>query len=397
MTAPRDAAALLRDLLRAPSVTPDVGGVLDVLEATLAPAGFAIDRPVFSEAGTPDVENLFAAFGSGERHFCFAGHVDVVPPGNAALWSHGPFSADVVGDLMYGRGAADMKGGVAAFMAAALDFVAERGADFGGRISLLITGDEEGPSINGTVKLLDWARSRGERFSASIVGEPSCVARLGDTIKVGRRGSLSGEVVLKGTQGHVAYPDRADNPIRMLPAVISALCHPPLDGGNDRFQPSNLEVITVDTGNVASNVIPAETRLTFNVRFNDEWTVETLEAEIAARLDAAMGVTPLRVGRNAPLPYTLVFEPTNAVSFLTRSDELIGALKAAIGAETGVDAELSTTGGTSDARFIKSYCPVVEFGPVGQSMHKIDECVSVSDLARLKTIYRRFLDSYFAA
>ena len=396
MTAPHDPASLLGALLRAPSVTPSVGGALDVLEAQLTPAGFAVDRPTFTEPGTPDVENLFAAIGSGDRHFCFAGHVDVVPTGAETLWTHAPFAGEVVGDLMYGRGAVDMKGGVAAFAAAALDFVAERGADFGGRISFLITGDEEGPSINGTVKLLDWAARRGERFSAAIVGEPSSSLQLGDMIKVGRRGSLSGEVRLKGTQGHVAYPARADNPIRLLPAVIAALMDPPLDGGNDRFQPSNLEVISVDTDNRASNVIPAETRLVFNVRFNDEWTVEALEAEIAGRLARAMGDNPLRSGRNAPLAYTLVFEPTNAVSFLTRSDELIGTLSAAIAAETGLVPELSTTGGTSDARFIKSYCPVVEFGPVGQTMHKIDECVSLGDLVRLKAIYRRFLDSFFA-
>jgi succinyl-diaminopimelate desuccinylase len=392
-----DPVALLAELLRAPSVTPDVAPALDALEGVLKPAGFAVERPVFREAGTPDVENLFAAIGTGDRHFTFGGHVDVVPTGAESLWSRGPFSGAVVGDLIYGRGAADMKGGVAAFAAAALDFVAERGPDFGGRLSFLITGDEEGPSINGTVKLLAWAAGRGERFTASIVGEPTSISSLGDMVKVGRRGSLTGELTLHGTQGHVAYPHRADNPLRALPAVIAALVHPPLDAGNERFQPSNLEVTTVDTGNLASNVIPAETRLVFNVRFNDEWTVEKLEAEIAGRIERAMGVDPLRVGRNAPLPYTLVFEPTNAVSFLTRSDELIGTLSEAIRAETGLVPELSTTGGTSDARFIKDYCPVVEFGPVGQTMHKVDECVSVSDLLRLKAIYRRFLDVFFPA
>lgn len=391
-----DAAAILRDLLRAPSVTPDVGGALDVLEGHLRPAGFSVDRPVFSEAGTADVENLFAGIGQGNRHLMFAGHLDVVPPGDAARWRHPPFAGAEENDCLYGRGAVDMKGGVAAFAAAALDFLAAHGPAFGGRISLLITGDEEGPSINGTVKLLQWAAARGERFSLSIVGEPSSATALGDAVKVGRRGSLSGRVRLAGVQGHVAYPDKADNPLRVLPAVIEALMDPPLDAGNDRFQPSNLEVTSVDTGNAVTNIIPAEVRLAFNVRFNDEWTVETLEAEIAARLGRAMERTPLRTGRPAPIAYELAFEPTNAVAFLTRSDELIGTLSEAIGDVTGRSPALSTGGGTSDARFIKDYCPVVEFGPVGATMHKIDECIPLADLKALTAIYRAFLERYFA-
>lgn len=397
MTQFHDAADILRDLIRAPSVTPDAAPALDALESHLAPAGFAIDRPVFREAGTPDVENLFAAIGSGNRHVMFAGHLDVVPPGDARLWKDAPFAGIERDGVLYGRGAVDMKGGVAAFAAAALDFVADNGPGFGGRISFLITGDEEGPAINGTVKLLDWAAERGERFSLSIVGEPSSAAVLGDSIKVGRRGSLTGTVTLHGTQGHVAYPDRADNPLRVMPAVVAALMDPPLDDGNDRFQPSNLEVTTVDAGNPTSNVIPAETRLTFNVRFNDEWTVDALEAEIAGRVARAVASAPLRAGRPAPMAYDLAFEPTNAVSFLTRSDELIGTLAEAIAGVTGEKPELSTTGGTSDARFIKDYCPVVEFGPVGTTMHKIDECIPIAELHRLKAIYRAFLDRYFAS
>jgi len=393
---PHDPVAIARDLLMCPSVTPAEGGALAFLEGLLAPAGFTVDRPVFSDAGTPDIENLFAGIGAGNRHLTFAGHTDVVPPGKPELWSHGPFDGDIEGDRLYGRGAVDMKGGIAAFAAAVLDFIEDNGQDFGGRISFLITGDEEGPSINGTVKLLDWASKRGERFSHAIVGEPTNPTALGDMVKVGRRGSLSGFVKLKGVQGHVAYPHLADNPLRVVPAVIAALMDPPFDGGNERFQPSNLEVTSVETGNRATNVVPAEVEIAFNIRFNDIWTVEALQEEIAARIRRSVETAPLRTGRSAPLAYELVFEPTNAVSFLTHDATLIGGLSDAVEAVTGRRPDLSTTGGTSDARFIKNYCPVVEFGLVGQTMHKIDENVAVDDLRRLKAIYRTFLDRYFA-
>lgn len=393
---PHDPVAIARDLIRCPSVTPEEGGALAFLEGLLAPAGFAVTRPVFSEAGTPDIENLFAGIGAGNRHLTFAGHTDVVPTGKVELWSHGPFAGDIDGGRLYGRGAADMKGGIAAFAAAALDFIEESGGDFGGRISFLITGDEEGPSINGTVKLLDWASKRGERFSHCIVGEPTNPKALGDMVKVGRRGSLSGFIKLKGVQGHVGYPQLADNPLRVAPAVITALMDPPYDAGNERFQPSNLEVTSVETGNRATNVVPAEVDIAFNIRFNDIWTVEALEAEIAARVRRAVAAAPLRQGRPAPLAYDLVFEPTNAVSFLTHDATLIEGLSDAVETVTGRRPELSTTGGTSDARFIKTYCPVVEFGLVGESMHKIDENVRTDDLHALKAIYRAFLDRYFA-
>ena len=393
---PHDPVAIARDLLMCPSVTPAEGGALAFLEGLLAPAGFTVDRPVFSDAGTPDIENLFAGIGAGNRHLTFAGHTDVVPPGKPELWSHGPFDGDIEGDRLYGRGAVDMKGGIAAFAAAVLDFIEDNGQDFGGRISFLITGDEEGPSINGTVKLLDWASKRGERFSHAIVGEPTNPTALGDMVKVGRRGSLSGFLKLKGVQGHVAYPHLADNPLRVAPAVIAALMDPPFDAGNERFQPSNLEVTSVETGNRATNVVPAEVEIAFNIRFNDIWTVEALQEEIAARIRRSVETAPLRTGRSAPLAYELVFEPTNAVSFLTHDATLIGGLSDAVEAVTGRRPDLSTTGGTSDARFIKNYCPVVEFGLVGQTMHKIDENVAVDDLRRLKAIYRTFLDRYFA-
>ncbi len=288
------------------------------------------------------------------------------------------------------------EGGVAAFAAAALAFIADRGPDFGGRISFLITGDEEGPAVNGTVKLLAWAAERGERLSACIVGEPTNPERLGDAIKVGRRGSLSGTVVIRGTQGHVAYPHLADNPIRAIPAFVTALCSPPLDRGSENFQPSNLEVTTIDTGNRATNVIPAEVRLAFNVRFNDHWTVETLKSELKGRVTQAAQSKHLR-GAEAPLVnFDIAFETTFSDVFITTAPELVDGVADAVEAVTGRRPELSTGGGTSDARFVKNYCPVVEFGLVGQTMHKMDEHVAVQDLLTLAQIYRVFLDRYFA-
>ncbi|MBH0237491.1 succinyl-diaminopimelate desuccinylase [Methylobrevis albus] len=396
MPTPADPVAIARDLIRCPSVTPAEAGALSYLEHLLAPAGFSVDRPVFSEPGTPDVENLFAGIGSGARHLCFAGHTDVVPPGDTAAWRHDPFAGDIAEGRLYGRGAVDMKGGIAAFAAAALDFVAARGPDFGGRISFLVTGDEEGPSVNGTVKLLAWAAARGERLSAAIVGEPTNPAALGDMIKVGRRGSLSGTLTIRGRQGHVAYPHLADNPVRALPAFLAALLHPPLDAGTDRFQPSNLEVTSVETDTKVVNVIPARIEARFNVRFNDRWTPETLKAEIAARVERARAETPLRRGELPPVEAELAFLPVVSDVFLTHAPDLVETLAAAVEAETGRRPALSTSGGTSDARFIKDYCPVVEFGLVGDTMHMVDERVPVADLVTLAAIYRRFLDAYFA-
>lgn len=381
------ATAIARDLIRCPSVTPAEGGALAALETLLKASGFRVERVVFSDEDTPDVENLFASIGSGRPHFVFAGHTDVVPPGNEGDWAHAPFEGTIADGVLYGRGAVDMKGGIASFAAAALDFVKERGADFGGTISFLITGDEEGPAVNGTVKLLAWAEANGEKFDACIVGEPTNPDRLGDAIKVGRRGSLSGTVTVKGVQGHVAYPHLADNPISGLLKLLAALDALVLDQGNDRFQPSNLEIVTVDVGNPAFNVIPARAEARFNIRFNDEWTIETLRAKILETLEAA-----------APegLDWSIEFKRDASESFLTRDDTLIETLKAAVEAATGRVPDLSTGGGTSDARFIKNYCPVVEFGLVGQTMHKVDECVATDDLDRLAAIYRLFLDRYFS-
>lgn len=384
---PASAVDITRDLIRCPSVTPAEGGALKTLEVLLGAAGFEVSRVTFQDTDTPDVENLFATIGTGAPHFVFAGHTDVVPAGAEGDWRHGPFDGVIEDGLLYGRGAVDMKGGVAAFAAAALDFVADRGKGFGGTVSFLITGDEEGPAVNGTVKLLDWAKDQGHVFDACIVGEPTNPDTLGDAIKVGRRGSLSGTITVRGVQGHAAYPHLADNPIPGLVRLLAALDALKLDDGNERFQPSNLEIVSVDTGNPAFNVIPARCEARFNIRYNDAWTLDSLKAKITETLEA-VDLGNLDLG--------LEFKRDASESFLTRDETLIKALSDAVKAETGRMPELSTGGGTSDARFIKNFCPVVEFGLVGQTMHKVDECVAVADLDRLKAIYRRFLDSYFS-
>jgi len=382
------AVALARDLLRCPSVTPAEGGALALLEDRLAAAGFAVTRMTFSQPGTADVENLFATVGAGHPHVVFAGHTDVVPPGDEAAWTHPPFQGDIADGVLYGRGAVDMKGGIAAFAAAALDFLAARGGTLSGTLSFLITGDEEGPAVNGTAKLLDWAKAEGHVFDACILGEPTNPAALGDAVKVGRRGSVSGTLTVTGVQGHVAYPHLAKNPVPDLLALVGALTGLTLDAGNDRFQPSNLEITSLDVGNPAFNVIPRQACARFNVRFNDTWSVESLRAHLRATLEA---VSPLTCD------WDLAFTEDASDSFLTHDAALIDALCAAIEAETGRRPELSTGGGTSDARFIKNHCPVVEFGLVGQTMHQVDECVATADLDRLAAIYRRFLDAYFPA
>jgi len=389
----KDPVAILSALIRCPSVTPAEGGALTLLEELLTPLGFACERPVFSDVNTPDVENLYARLGSDGPHLMFAGHTDVVPPGDVAAWSHGPFSGEISGGRIYGRGAVDMKGGIAAFVAALARHVAEFGKP-AGSISFLITGDEEGPSINGTEKLLAHVAAKGERWDAAIVGEPTNPERMGDMIKIGRRGSLSGEVTVLGVQGHVAYPHLADNPLRALTAFAAALMDPPLDQGNERFPPSNLELTSIDTGNPATNVIPARTSFQFNVRYNDIWTAETLAAEIERRLAAAAAASAFRPGRK-PASYELKFKDRPSPSFLTRDDALINTLSDAVGEVTGRRPELSTTGGTSDARFIKDYCPVVEFGLVGKTMHMVDENAALDDLETLTRIFQVFLRRWF--
>lgn len=385
MAALLSALDIARALIAFPSVTPADAGALPYLKDLLTSAGFSAEFATFSESGTPDVLNLYARFGTTAPNLVFAGHTDVVPPGDASRWRFPPFAAEVVESLLWGRGACDMKGGLAASVAAALRFIAK--AAFQGSISFLVTGDEEGPAINGTVKLVRWALARGERFDHCIVGEPTSVERLGDTIKHGRRGSLTGRLTLAGRQGHVAYPHVADNPIRALASVLSALFGPPLDGGDADFEPSNLEVVSVDVGNPAANVIPGEVRLTFNVRFNDLWTPDTLEAEIGRRV---AGVTGAR-------RYGLTFEPTNAIAFLTPRGAFTDLVADAVEDVTGRRPALSTGGGTSDARFIKDACPVVELGLVNATIHAVDERVALNDLEGLTRIYERVMERYFAA
>ena len=378
------AVALLADLIRRPSVTPTEGGALALLDEVLKGAGFTTHRLTFSQAGTPDVQNLYARIGGEGPCFVFAGHTDVVPPGDAASWRHDPFAGTIEDGMIFGRGACDMKGGVAASVAATLAFLARRGPP-SGAIAFLLTGDEEGPAVNGTVKLLDWARARGERFDHCLLGEPTNPDQLGDMMKIGRRGSLTGRLVVRGVQGHVAYPHLADNPIPRLVAILAALKATPLDEGTAHFDASNLEATTVDVGNAATNVIAAQARATFNIRFNDLWTPDTLAQEIRRRCESA-----------APGGYELTFEPTNAVAFLTRPGRFSDLVARAIEDETGRRPRLSTTGGTSDARFIVRDCEVIEFGLVGQTMHMVDERVAVADVERLAKIYERALDLYFS-
>jgi succinyl-diaminopimelate desuccinylase len=370
-------------------VTPADAGALGVLEDALKAAGFEAHRLVFSEPGTPDVDNLFAKIGQGTSsprpHLAFAGHTDVVPPGDLARWRFDPFSGEIVDGVLYGRGASDMKGAIAAFASAALDYVREHGPSKG-TLSFLITGDEEGPSINGTAKLLDWARERGERFDHCIVGEPTNVRALGDTIKIGRRGSLNGRVTVFGKQGHVAYPERAENPVPVVARIAAALSAHRLDEGTAHFVRSNLEVTSIDVGNPAVNVIPAQANARFNIRFNDAWTPETLRARVSAAIaEAADGA---RV--------ETTFDPCNAVSFLTQPGAFTELVSRQIEAVTGRRPELSTNGGTSDARFITRDCPVLEFGLLNESIHAVDENARVADIDALSAIYRRIIAAYFA-
>ncbi|KAF0228427.1 MAG: succinyl-diaminopimelate [Beijerinckiaceae bacterium] len=385
MSALSRAARMTRDLVTCASVTPNEGGTLTLIEGWLKPYGFEVHRPVFSQDGTYDVENLYARIGSGAPCLVFAGHTDVVPVGDEARWSEPPFSGAVINGEICGRGACDMKSGVAASIAAVLDHIDAHGIPEKGSIAFLITGDEEADAINGTVKLLAWAKARGERFDACILGEPTCPETMGDMMKIGRRGSLSGDLVVAGVQGHVAYPHLARNPIDGLMRLMSVLKEP-LDTGTAHFSPTNLEFTSVDTGNGARNVIPGAITAKFNIRFNDTWTSQTLEAELRRRL----------AGVNDAPDFTLVCHPTNAEAFLTRPGPFVDLVAGAVEAETGRKPQLSTTGGTSDARFIQAYCLVIEFGVVGKTMHKTDERVAISDVDMLAAIYGRAIRAYFA-
>ncbi|HRF08609.1 MAG TPA: succinyl-diaminopimelate desuccinylase [Xanthobacteraceae bacterium] len=376
------AVEIAQTLIRCPSVTPAEGGALTALGAILQNAGYEVHRAPFSDANTPDVDNLFANIGSGAPHLVFAGHTDVVPPGDLASWTHPPFSGEIAGGELFGRGACDMKGAIASFAAAAIRF----GKPKRGTISFLITGDEEGPAVNGTRKLLHWAKERGEKFDHCIVGEPTNVATLGDMVKIGRRGSQSGTLIMHGQQGHVAYPHLAENPVPNFLRAVNALIAEPLDHGTANFDASNLEVTGLDSSTRTFNVIPGEVRAQFNIRFNDTHTAESLRNLLLDRVIKAVG---------DEAHFQIDWEPSSDC-FLTEKGPFVDFLSKAIEEVTGIAPKLSTTGGTSDARFIKDYCPVVEFGLVGQTMHKIDERVPVADIEALARIYQRVLERYFA-
>jgi succinyl-diaminopimelate desuccinylase len=381
-----DPVALTQALVRCPSVTPIEGGALTLLESVLRPAGFSCHRMTMREPGTPDVENLYARFGRGQPNLCFAGHTDVVPVGDEAAWTRPPFGAEIHDGVLYGRGAVDMKGAIACFVVAALRTIERAGDRQDFSISLLITGDEEGPSINGTMKVLDWMHETGEIIDACVVGEPSNPKALGDEIKIGRRGSLNCELVVHGKQGHAAYPQLADNPVPKLARLIDRLSYTPLDTGTPDFEPSSLQATVITVPNTATNVIPSEARARLNIRYNDLWRRPKVEAWVREQCTAAAAEVGAR--------FDLSFSGTGDV-FLTKPGPLVETMRAAVRAETGREPVLSTGGGTSDARFIQAYCPVIEFGLVNQTIHAVDERCPVSDLTRLTAIYEQFISGYF--
>ncbi|MDD3444691.1 MAG: succinyl-diaminopimelate desuccinylase [Zavarzinia sp.] len=380
-----DPLPLAIELIRCPSVTPADAGALDTLGGVLRALGFHVEHMPFSEPGTPDIDNLYATIGEGDGpRFCFAGHTDVVPVGETARWTVDPFAATVDQGWLLGRGAADMKTAIACFTAATSAFLADHNGKVprGGAISLLITGDEEGPAVNGTAKMLETLAARGERWDACVVGEPTNPQRLGQMAKIGRRGSINGMLTITGVEGHVAYPHLADNPIPKLVRLLAALDALHLDDGTEHFQPSNLEVTTVDVGNPATNVIPRVAKANFNIRFNDRHTGASLDALLRRTLD------------ETGIAYALETR-VSGEAFLTEPGELSAIVSEAVEAETGLKPELSTSGGTSDARFIARYCPVMEFGLVGETMHKADEKVRVEDVERLTRIYHDILRRFF--
>jgi succinyl-diaminopimelate desuccinylase len=375
-----DPVELSQNLIRCPSVTPEDAGALDVLRIALEDLGFVCHDLIFSDDNTPTVRNMYARLGTKSPNFCFAGHTDVVPVGDEAAWSVDPFAGEIQDGILFGRGASDMKSAVAAFAAAASRVIA--GDEFDGSISLLITGDEEGPAINGTRKVLEWMAERGETIDICLVGEPTNPTKLGEMVKIGRRGSLSGWLTVNGAQGHTAYPHLADNPIPRMVQMLRHLTESELDQGNDHFQASTIAMTTIDVGNPATNVSPAQVKSTFNIRFNDMHTCASLETWLRAGFDA--------VSENYELKLHCSGE-----SFLTPPGLLSELISEAVEQHLGITPELSTTGGTSDARFIKDYCPVAEFGLVGQTMHKVDERVRVEDIETLTNIYTSILTKYF--
>ena len=379
---PVDPVALTADLIRCPSVTPDDGGALALVEPLLSAAGFHCQR-----VDRQGIANLFARWGrrGANRTFGFNGHTDVVPVGDRASWSHDPFGAEIHQGRIYGRGACDMKSGVAAFVAAAVDFVTDTPPD--GAVILILTGDEEGEGLYGTVALLDWMAAEGERMSVCLVGEPTCPDQMGDMMKIGRRGSMTAHVSVRGVQGHSAYPHRAKNPLTALVRLLDRLASRELDQGTAHFDASTLAITTIDTGNPATNVIPAEARATVNIRFNDLHSGASLGAWLNEEADEVAKAHGTGISLRLQV---------SGESFLTPPGPLSALVAAAVAAETGVTPALSTTGGTSDARFVKDHCPVVEFGLVGRTMHQVDEYAEVAHIHQLKAIYTRVLRDYFA-
>ena len=381
------AAALAQALIRCRSVTPEEGGALTWLASQLEPAGFACHRLTMRDHDTPDVENLYARLGTGAPHLCFAGYTDVVPVGDETAWTRPPFGGEIVGGVLYGRGAVDMKGGIACFLAAALDYLGTGGGLKRGSLSFLITGDEESVAINGTPKLLAWLKTRGETLDACLVGEPASAEAVGDQIKIGRRGTVNARLVVHGKQGHSAYAERAENPVPKLARMIDRLSTTPLDQGSQHFQPSSLQATILSVPNSATNVIPGSARANFNIRYNDLHTRPGIEAWVRERCEEA--------AREVDARFALSFEGSGTV-FLTEPGPLVDTMRAAIQDATGRGPALTTNGGTSDARFIKDFCPVVEVGLRNATAHQVDENVPLTDLATLTEIYRRFIERYFA-
>ena len=379
---PTDPVELTAALVRCPSVTPDEGGALVLLEKVLTEGGFTCTR-----VDRGGVSNLFARWGrqGANRTFGFNGHTDVVPLGDEAAWTMPPFGAEIKDGYLYGRGATDMKSGVAAFAAAAIDFVADTPPD--GAIILAITGDEEGDAIDGTTALLDWMAANGESMGVCLVGEPTCPSEMGEAMKIGRRGSMTAFFTVTGVQGHAAYPHRAKNPMPAMARLMDVLSSRVLDDGTDHFDPSSLQVLTIDTGNPATNVIPSQTRATVNIRFNDTHDSAALTAWMQEECDRIAADFDVKIAMRVKV---------SGESFVTPPGPLSDLVAAAVEAETGRKPALSTSGGTSDARFVKDHCPVVEFGLVGKTMHQVDERVAVDQIGQLKAIYTRILRDYFA-
>jgi succinyl-diaminopimelate desuccinylase len=379
---------IAQGLIRCRSVTPDEGGALTYLQDILEGAGFECHRLIFSDEDTPDVDNLFARLGTGAPHLCFAGHTDVVPPGDEADWTHPPFAAEIVDGWLFGRGSADMKGNIACFVESTLAHLSAGKSQLDGSISFLITGDEEGPAVNGTRKVLEWMKENGHNPDHCIVGEPSASEFVGDTVRIGRRGSLSGHVTVTGVQGHTAYPELANNPVPGMLKVLSSFLEEPLDEGTPHFSPSDLQIATIDAGNPATNVIPARLSATFNIRFNANHTAESLMEILGNKTTLALEGTGLE--------HQISFLPSSPC-FVTEPGPLVDLMTEAAKNETGKMPVLSTGGGTSDARFAKDYCPVIEFGLVNKTIHQVDERIEVKDLETLTRLYRDFIERYFSA